>query len=222
MASLNEACLNLDVFHSETPKALVGTLRLLLRDLVDPDDSNQIRTFQLTRPSGRPQGKIRLKLAIRERPLPPPDYHISPSPSYYYSSAPPIPSSLTRDYRGGYAAPPSPAPPYHYGSYPDHFPGYYPGYYSAPPPPSPPPRQFIDRQYSLGGPSAPLDYSQYDQKQRGGKMGLGTGLAVGAVAGAVGGIALEEGLNHEEDTIAERIESNFAARDDYSHYPAEY
>lgn len=52
-------------------------------------------------------------------------------------------------------------------------------------------------------------------------MGLGTGLAVGAVAGAVGGIALEEGLNHE-DTIAKRIESNFAARDDYSHYPAEY
>lgn len=49
-------------------------------------------------------------------------------------------------------------------------------------------------------------------------MGLGTGLAVGAVAGAVGGLALEEGLKYEEDKIADRVENDLAARDDYSDY----
>lgn len=49
-------------------------------------------------------------------------------------------------------------------------------------------------------------------------MGLGTGLAVGAVAGALGGLALEEGLKYEEEKIAERVENDLAARDDYSDY----
>lgn len=62
-----------------------------------------------------------------------------------------------------------------------------------------------------------MDYATYDQK-RGGKMGLGTGLAVGAVAGALGGLALEEGLKYEEDKIADKVESDLAERDDFSHY----
>lgn len=53
-------------------------------------------------------------------------------------------------------------------------------------------------------------------------MGLGTGLAVGAVAGALGGLALEEGLKYEEDKIAERVENNMAARDDYNDYRGDY
>lgn len=53
-------------------------------------------------------------------------------------------------------------------------------------------------------------------------MGLGTGLAVGAVAGALGGLALEEGLKYEEEKIAERVEDDIAARDDYSDYRGNY
>lgn len=56
------------------------------------------------------------------------------------------------------------------------------------------------------------------------KMGLGAGLAIGAVAGALGGLALDEGLNYEEDKIAERVENDVAAaaRDDYSDYRVDY
>lgn len=66
-----------------------------------------------------------------------------------------------------------------------------------------------------------MDYAPYEQK-RGGKLGLGAGLAVGAVAGALGGLALEEGLKYEEDKIADRVESELAARDDYSDYRVDY
>ncbi|KAK9913695.1 hypothetical protein M0R45_037505 [Rubus argutus] len=250
--SLNESVLTLEIFHSkpsDTPKPLVGTLRVSLKDLPDPDNSTRIRAFELIRPSGRPQGKIRIKLAFRERPLPP-DYHNTPPPpSYFYSSAP-MPPPPTRDYRAYSPSPyssslpasaptpsasPPPPPPYLYSSYSDPYSSYYPGYYSSAPPPMPP-RPFFDRPVnyggpggpsggSSGGPSAPLDYSHYDQKPKSNKMGLGTGLAVGAVAGALGGLALEEGLRYEEDKIAERVESELEReqlRDDYSNYRADY
>lgn len=92
---LHDAVLTLEIFHSkpsETPKPLVATLRVELKDLSDPENSSKIRTFPLLRPSGRPQGKIRVKLGIRERPLPPPhDYHFPPPSSYYYTNTPPPP-----------------------------------------------------------------------------------------------------------------------------------
>ncbi|THF98644.1 uncharacterized protein LOC114314052 [Camellia sinensis] len=210
---LQDSLLTLEIFHSkpsEIPKPLVGTLRLALKDLVDQDDSTRLRTFELRRPSGRPQGKIRIKLAVRERPLP--DYHITPPPSYYYSTAPP---SQPRDFRGYTSLPPPSISGF--SPYPDPYSGYYSGYYSPPPPPRP----FFDRQSSYGGPSAPVDYAPpYDQKQKSGKIGgLGTGLAVGAVAGAMGGLALDEGLKHEEEKIAE---SDLDSPDDYSDYRVNY
>ncbi|GAB4831883.1 hypothetical protein Ancab_005898 [Ancistrocladus abbreviatus] len=72
-----DASLSLEIFHSkpsDTSKPLVGTLCVPLKDLPpsDSDDSNKIRTFELRRPSGRPDGKILLKISIKERPLPPP------------------------------------------------------------------------------------------------------------------------------------------------------
>ncbi|KAJ4970383.1 hypothetical protein NE237_003482 [Protea cynaroides] len=239
---LQDSLLILEIFHSkpsETPKPLVGTLRFPLKDLSESSDSDRIRTLELRRPSGRPHGKIRMKIAIRPPPSPPAlDFHTIPPPSYYYSSAPPPPSS-SRDYRGyspsPYSSPhpppgpvpapvpvpaPSPPPQYPYGNYSDPYPGYYSGYYAQPPPPLPP-RPFFDRVSSFGGPSGPSAPS-YDQKPKGSKMGLGTGLAVGAVAGALGGLALEEGMKYEEDKIAERVESNLAARDDYSDYRGDY
>ncbi|XP_050384784.1 proline-rich receptor-like protein kinase PERK2 [Argentina anserina] len=235
--SLRDSFLTLEIFHckpSDTPKPLVGSLRLPLGDLLN--DPTRIRSFELLRPSGRPQGKIRVKLALRERP-PPPDYHTAPPPpSYFYSSTPVPPPPSARDYNNSYS--PSPysssvpasaptqsasPPPYHYSSYSDP---YYYRYYSSAPPPPMPPRPFLDRPLSYGGPSAPLEYSQYDQKPKsGGKMGLGTGLAVGAVAGALGGLALEERIRYEEDKIAERVENDLEReqiRDDYSNYRGDY
>lgn len=237
--ALRDSFLTLEIFHSkpsETPKPLVGTLRVALKDLSDPDDSNRVRTLELTRPSGRPQGKIRIKLGVRERPFsphPPPQpvYGITAPQSYYYSGAaiPPPPDyrRLSMALPASLSPPPLPAP--HYGPYHDAYPPpYYPGYHSSAPPPPTPPRPFLDRTMgSYGsGPSAPVDYGSYDtqrERHKGGKsMGFGTGLAVGAVAGTLGGLALEEGLKHEDEKIAQKVENDLAARDDYSDYRADY
>ncbi|KAJ0103644.1 hypothetical protein Patl1_06538 [Pistacia atlantica] len=54
----HESVLAVDIFHSilsETPKPLVATLRVPLKDLPDPYDCTRNRTFELLRPSGRPQ-----------------------------------------------------------------------------------------------------------------------------------------------------------------------
>ncbi|XP_020598695.1 extensin-3 [Phalaenopsis equestris] len=237
--------LTLDIFHSkpsETPKPLVGTARSPLSDLIDLEDPSgtptPIRSLELQRPSGRNQGKIRIKLAIRERPCAPePNYSIPhPPPSSYYYSAPLPP---LRNYRSfpspspyNHAIPPPPSQ-YPYGNYSDPYSGYYPpasAYYSAPPAPAavalPARPSYYDRASSYGlGPSAPVDYSSvasYEQKQKGGNMGFGAGLAVGAVAGSLGALALEEGLKHEEGKITERVESDLATREDYNDYRSDY
>ncbi|CAI9773999.1 unnamed protein product [Fraxinus pennsylvanica] len=247
--SPRDSLLTLEVFHSrpsEASKPLVGTLRIELRDLlVDTNDSaTRVKTFELKRPSGRPHGKIRLKLSLRERPNE--IYQTAHPSSYMYSTAPPppLPTYPGRDYRG-YSPPysslpavhpppamPSPPPPpapqsFSYTTYSDPYSGYYPGYYTQVPPP-PTHRQFLERQSNYGGPgpSAPVDYAPYDHQKRGsGKfgMGMGTGLAVGAVAGALGGLALEEGIKYEDEKITERVENNLASRDDYySDYRTDY
>lgn len=199
---LHDSVLTLEVFHSkpsETPKPLVGSLQVPLKDLVDSDDSNRIKTFQLRRPSGRPQGKIRVKLAIRERPSPPaPDYYLTPPVSFYYSSAPPPPAPNP----GGYShlshtiplpppVPQSPSP-HPYGTFCNPYPGYY-GYYSRAPPP---PRPFFDWSANYGGPSAPVDHSPYDQKQM--------------------------GVKYEEAKIKDRAESELGARDYYKDHRFDY
>ncbi|KAL9684550.1 hypothetical protein QQ045_021991 [Rhodiola kirilowii] len=86
---------------------------------------------------------------------------------------------------------PSPAPTPYYESYPESYPGYFSGYYQQPPLPPPPARPYFDSPSSYGGPSAPVDYAVYDQKQRSsGELG------VGAVSGAMGGLTLDEGVKY--------------------------
>ncbi|XP_065870746.1 protein SRC2 [Euphorbia lathyris] len=223
---LQDSYLTIEIFHSkpsETPKPLVGTLRVSLKDLPYLEDASRIRNFELIRPSGRPQGKIKIKLGLRERPLPPPpppsqlDYHHVASPQNYYYNTSPAP----RDYRYGMTLPQSPSPPPPpppYTSYHDPYASsqYYSGYYSTVAAPPMPPRPIFDRTSNYSGPSAPVDCSaSYDQRQKGGKMGFGTGLAVGAVAGALGGLALDEGLKYEEEKIADRVENDLASRGDF-------
>ncbi|KAK4385362.1 hypothetical protein Sango_2660200 [Sesamum angolense] len=235
-----DSTLTLEIFHSkpsETPKPLVGALRFELGDILvgSEESAVRLRTFELQRPSGRPQGKIRLKLGLIERPVE--NYHTTPPSGYYYSSAPPV----AMPYRGytpsqytslpppsSSLSPPPPPPPQPYYSYSDPHSGYYSSYYSPPPPHRP----FFERQSNYGGPgpSAPVDYTPYDYQKRsigksGMGMGMGTGLAVGAVAGAMGGLALEDGIKYEEEKIADRVENDLAstARDDrYSEYRSDY
>ncbi|XP_077238744.1 calcium-dependent lipid-binding (CaLB domain) family protein [Tasmannia lanceolata] len=215
-----DSLLTLEIFHSkpsETPKPLVATTRVPLKELLDSDDSTRIKTLDLRRPSGRPQGKIRIKLAVLERPPPPPptpDYHVTPPSGYYYSSAPP-----PRDYRGYYGNPnpnlnpnpnpnpnhlqlPPPPPPsqYPYGNYADPYSGYYSGYYSyGNPNPNPnpntfppPPRPFFDRASGYGGPggpSAPVDFSSSSASvyEQKPKAGGKMGIGAGLAVGAVAG-----------------------------------
>ncbi|CAL9184809.1 unnamed protein product [Musa hybrid cultivar] len=224
--------LTLDVFHSkpsETPKPLVGTARSRLKDLLHQDafagyatgrgggaPPSPVRTLELRRPSGRPQGKIRIRLAIRERPCPPPEprpgYHFPPPPpssGYYYpSNAPPFPSPppphSARDYRN-FSPPPLPIPPYGhpipshpppsqypYGRYSDPYSsGYYSpaaAYYSAPPAPAPAPAQpYYDRPSGYGGPSAPTGYSSGFSAYDHRPKGGKIGAATGLAVGAVAG-----------------------------------
>lgn len=155
---LRESLLTIEIFHSrpsETAKPLVGVLRVPLGNVIG--DSNEsiprIHALELHRPSGRPQGKVRIKLALRERLPPPPDYHSVPWNSRYYSFAPECSS-------GHYSLPPSrpflnrvsdgvapdgPSAPDDLSSSNDH---------------TPPP--YLAPNYSVpGGPSAPADSTRY-------------------------------------------------------------
>ncbi|XP_074555576.1 uncharacterized protein LOC141811438 [Curcuma longa] len=168
--------LTLDVFHSkpsETPKPLVGTARSPLKELLGHEafaayasgggsggfPPSPIRTLELRRPSGRPQGKIRIKLTLRERPSLPPEPNLSihfpppPPPSgYYYSNAPPFPSPSSspphhaaRDYRV-FSPPPPSLPPY--------------GHLPPQPQPQPQPQPYPS-QYPYGSYSASFSSRHY-------------------------------------------------------------
>uniref|UniRef100_A0A0A9E378 C2 domain-containing protein n=1 Tax=Arundo donax TaxID=35708 RepID=A0A0A9E378_ARUDO len=211
--------LSLDVFHSkpsDSPKPLVGSARSPLRDLLFPTNPNPshdspaspLVTLPLLRPSGRPQGKLRIRVAIRERSPPPPEPQYLPPSSFPYNFPPPPPPA--------YSAPPQ------YGSDQYYRPS---GYYSAPPPPPGPQYEYT------GGPSAPVEYSrQYEQRGRsgvgigGGRYGIGGGIGIGAVAGSLGGLAIDGGVKHKEEKAAERVEEKVApaGRDDYSEYRGDY
>ncbi|KEH34781.1 putative C2 domain-containing protein [Medicago truncatula] len=241
---LQDSTLTLEIFHSkpsDTPKPLVATLRLPLKDLPDLHHSTIVKKFSVVRPSGRPQGKIHLKISLLGRSPPPPSPPISQMFDYNNTIPNPHPNPNPNSsnpsfvyYRGNSSSapspPPSPSPYNYYTNYSDnnysggsYFPGYYPG--GAYPPP---PRPFFERTGSYAaaagpsGPSAPLEYSSsFDPRPKGGKMGLGAGLAVGAAAGALGGLSLEEGMKYEERRLADMVESDVAsARDDYgdAHY----
>ncbi|XP_042480315.1 uncharacterized protein LOC122061176 [Macadamia integrifolia] len=195
-----DSLLTLDIYHSkpsETVKPLVGNLQFPLKELSVYGDFS-IRTLELRRPSGRIQGKIRLKLAIRER---------LSSPDYYSSAPPPPPPSRYIPF-----LPTPPLPLYPSGSYSDPYSGNYSGYYSHPPPV---PWPLFDRVSAYGGLSG-HSAASYDR----------TGLAVGGVAGALERLALEERMKYEDERMprvaAERFQNDLYTGEDYSEYPVDY
>lgn len=86
-APLQESFLSVDVLHHNVPfapcKPLVASLRLPLHSFLPVAGSGRTRTFELVRPSGRPQGKIRLKFALRQR-----------NHAFYVSSPAPAPAGF--------------------------------------------------------------------------------------------------------------------------------
>ncbi|KAI3786831.1 hypothetical protein L1987_40835 [Smallanthus sonchifolius] len=191
--------LYIDIVHAkaaEDTKPLIGSAKVKLKDVIDDVGIGQVFAdcLKLKRPSGRPHGKLEVKVFVRE-----PRYH---SPDPYY--APP------------YGVPPPqcyPAPPPYGGNYPyAALPSGYPvPMYGAPPQYG----QAYGGQQSYGGQPAYASQPSYGgqvayggYKEEKSKFGMGTGLAVGAAAGLLGGLAIAEGVDYVEDRIAEKVEDD--------------
>lgn len=199
-----ETVLFVDIVHAgdeEDTKKLIGSARLKLKEVLDECGPGEraTRTLTLRRPSGRPHGKVDVKVTII-------DPRYAPRDTYY---APPY-GVGSRDYSAppsygySYAQPPPPQNPY-YSTVPP--PTSYPyGGYNAPPPPA-----------TTYGQGSGGYYGQQEEKKS--KFGgMGTGLAVGAVAGALGGLALAEGADaledHITDEVADKVEDDLGYDDE--------
>ncbi|KAE9592572.1 hypothetical protein Lal_00028593 [Lupinus albus] len=229
---IEDSVLHIDIVHNgseEGTKPLIGSARLNLSDVTkDVGFGERLnKTLILKRPSGRPQGKVEIKVTVKDKSYQPPSgYYNAPT----YGVPPPTgqpreyaPPAYGNPYGGGYNAPPQSgypyasappaygAPPAAYGTAPPAAygtapPAYGGGYGAAPPQAAP---------YGLGsyGSSAkPQTAAPVDQKKS--KFGLGAGLAVGALAGGVGALALMGGAEYVEDKIADKVAERI--EDDYS------
>ncbi|KAG6511996.1 protein SRC2-like [Zingiber officinale] len=203
---LEDAALYLDVVHAgggEGVKPLVGSARLRLVEVLDEVGvgAKLTKKLKLKRPSGRPQGKLEVTVAVKE------------SARYYDPYAAPPPREYSRSGPGYGYAPPSYGASAPYAQPPTGYPYGAPpvaaGGYGAPPAAG-------GYGYDYGAP--PVGYGQDQQKSKS-KMGMGTGLAVGAAAGLLGGLAIAEGVDYVEDKIADdvtdRVEDNLADDDYY-------
>ncbi|KAL6838484.1 hypothetical protein ACP4OV_031729 [Aristida adscensionis] len=238
---LDDAVLYIDVVHAnaaEGVKPLVGSARLALRDVLSDAGvgGRASRSLRLKRPSGRPQGRLDVRVAVKEpsRYYDPTPY---PAPAYanHTSSRDPYAAPASAGYASGGA--------YGYGSgagaggygaaqpYAAAPPAGYPSSYGAAPPAAAygaaaaPVAAYGAAAPAAGGApaagygAAPAVQQQQDGKKGGGKMGMGTGLAVGAAAGVLGGLALAGGAsyleNKFEERVAERVEENLEREDSY-------
>ncbi|TYJ07070.1 hypothetical protein E1A91_A12G278800v1 [Gossypium mustelinum] len=193
----DDTTLFIDVVHAgseEDTKPLIGSAKLKLREVLDDAGFGERhkKTLQLKRPSGRPQGKVDVKVLIRES-----RYH---EPDPYRATLYQVPTPPAAPPAYGYPYGQTPRNPY-YASPPAGYP--YSGYnYNVPPP-------YGQAPLSMGNGG----YTYYGQEEKKSKFGgMGTGLAVGAVAGALGGLALAEGVDavedHIVDEVAEKVEDD--------------
>ncbi|KAL7147438.1 hypothetical protein ABFS83_06G107500 [Erythranthe nasuta] len=215
-SAIEDSTLYIDIVHSaaaadDCTKPIVGSAKLSLRDVVDDVGmgSTADRKLDLKRPSGRPQGKLVVRVSVRE-----PRYR-APEPYYAapYCVPPPPGSYAPAPYGAPYGAAP---PPYGaapaYGAPPLGYPAY-----GAPPSYGQPARE----QSGQYGQQQGLGYAAPVEEKKKSKFGgVGAGLAVGAVAGALGGLALAEGFdamkNKVADDVADRVEDDLGYDgDDY-------
>ncbi|KAJ4967398.1 hypothetical protein NE237_019247 [Protea cynaroides] len=189
---IHESVLSIDIVHAnaaEDTKPLIGSARVPLKEIVDEVGIGQsaYRTLKLRRPSGRPQGKLELKVVVR-------DHYRAPVPEPYCTPSYPVPPPAgSRDYAAPYAAPPS----------------QYPSAYGQPPSYGQP--AAYGQSPSYGQPAVYGQTAAYEQPvnvEKKHKFGMGTGLAVGAVAGVLGALALGEVEDSIADRVAERVEDD--------------
>ncbi|KAH7557714.1 hypothetical protein JRO89_XS11G0207300 [Xanthoceras sorbifolium] len=220
---VDEDTLCIDIVHAgdeEDTKKLIGSARLKLIEVLEEAGFGEPlrRSLTLKRPSGRPHGKVDVKVTIREpRYQPPAAYY---APPYGVPQPPPHAAPGSREYGYSYGAG-SRDYGYSYGQQGPPPPGGYPYYPTAPPPSGYPYQSYnmpppTASSYSYG--QAPYSdqgagYYGGEEKKKSSKFGgMGTGLAVGAVAGALGGLALAEGFDALEDKIeddvAEKVEDD--------------
>ncbi|KAK6925847.1 C2 domain [Dillenia turbinata] len=189
-----DSTLYIDIVHAypeEDTKPLIGSAKLPLREVVYDVGFGELleKTLKLKRPSGRPHGKLEVKVVVRQPRYRAPDPYYAPPhgvQSREYSGAPPA-------YGNPYAAAPPAGYPYSaQGGYGQPSYGYGQPAYAQDP---------------YGSGSVPV---QEEKKKS--KFGVGTGLAVGAAAGLLGGLAIAEGVDYVEDKIAddaaERVEDD--------------
>lgn len=94
---IQDAVLYIDVVHAnaaEGTKPLVGSARLPLRDVVDDAGigGRASRNLRLKRPSGRPQGRLDVRVAVKE-----PSRYYDPNPGYPAPAGYPAPEQEEGD-----------------------------------------------------------------------------------------------------------------------------
>ncbi|KAK6117643.1 hypothetical protein DH2020_048605 [Rehmannia glutinosa] len=187
---IEDSILHIDVVHAKTAaedtKPLIGSARVPLDDV--GLGSTADRKIDLKRPSGRPHGKLDVRISVRE-----PRYR---APDPYYAPPYGVPHAA---YGSPYGAPPA------YGAPP---PSGYPGY-GAPPPP-------YGQAPLYGQPSYGAAEEKKKSKFGGMGTGLAVGAVAGALGGlavAEGFDALE---NKIADDAADRVEDDLGYDgDDY-------
>ncbi|WRX18406.1 C2 domain - like 10 [Theobroma cacao] len=204
----DDSTLFVDVVHAgseEDTKPLIGSAKLKLRDVLDDAGFGERhkKTLHLKRPSGRPQGKVDVKVLIQE-----PRYYARDP---YHSPPYGVPPPASRDYPAppaygySYAQAPSPQNPYYNVAPPAGYPNSAYNYNAQP--------AYGQAPYGEGSGG----YYGHEEKKKSKFGGMGTGLAVGAVAGALGGLALAEGVDaledHFEDKVAEKVEEDLGYDD---------
>ncbi|XP_010035164.2 uncharacterized protein DDB_G0290685-like isoform X3 [Eucalyptus grandis] len=214
-AAVDDVMLHVHIVHASSEdgiRPLIGSAQLRLRDVLDDDNGYggaKRWSLQLKRPSGRPHGKVDIKVAVRETRYraPPTAYGVRPpQASREYAATPAYGSAYTAPpaYRSAdskpYASPQQPQYERRDPYYPKAPPAGYPSY---------------------GGTSydqAPSSYGQEGKKKKSKFGGMGTGLAVGGLAGVLGGLALAEVAEYVENKItnhaAEKAEDDLAYQDD--------
>nr|GMC68475.1 protein SRC2-like [Ipomoea batatas]GME06274.1 protein SRC2-like [Ipomoea batatas] len=113
-ANIEDATLYIDVVHAhaaEDVKPLIGSAKIRLRDVVDDAGlgAQVDRKLELKRPSGRPHGKLEVKVSVREprgypygAPPPPQPYG---QPSYGYQQPAAYGQQVGYAQQGGYGQP---------------------------------------------------------------------------------------------------------------------
>ncbi|PIA34221.1 hypothetical protein AQUCO_03800067v1 [Aquilegia coerulea] len=224
---IQDSTLSIDIVHAyaaKDTKPLIGSARISIQEIVDDVGIGEWanRTLKLKRPSGRPHGRLEVKILVREPRYRGPDpYYAPPSPSYA------VPPATSRNIQEAYPyTNPSPTS-YPYASAPTGYPSAATGYPYNPPGytqqtyGAPGYAQqtsgtpgYTQQAYGAPGYTQPINaapgYSGGVQQHKGSKFGAGTGLAVGAVAGVLGGLALAEGVDYVEDKIADDVEERVA------------